>query len=137
MKRRGVASLLLAAGYLLQLLVPARLEVLAGNDHGPHVPLLAPPPSCVESSLRHIVLVLAFAAAGMILFEIAKLWIGGSWRRTSIIALAQIVLPLDCVRAFAADWWFYFTGLHGPGPRWPIFSAIFTLAAIIAASARD
>jgi len=68
----------------------------------------------------------------VLLFEVAKLVLAGGWQRRAVIALAQIALPIDCVRAFAPDWWHYFTGLYSGGARCPWIAALFTLAAIVA-----
>ncbi len=132
MKRRVIACLFLVAGYLLQLRYPATRDALvARNDLQPYVALLAPPPSCVESSLHLFLVLIAYVAAGIVLFETAKLLLT-SWLPRLLIALAQIVLLPDCMRAYASDWWLYVTGDRHVVPRWPIVAAIVTVSAIVA-----
>jgi hypothetical protein len=109
MRTKTIAVLFVIIAWLLTLTTPVVLKHFGMRiATGPTLPFLLStgPKGCVQSSPLHLLLVLGVAGVGISLAEAAKIVLRSSAVIVSV-AVFQVALVLDCVRAYAWDWWTY------------------------------
>ena len=110
MRKRIFAVAFIALGWATTLATPMVLSALGYRiATGPDLPYLLSYTrnTDVRSSPMHFLVVVGIAALGCLIAEAAKVVRPTRWVVVSVFVF-QMVLVLDCVRAYARDWWSYF-----------------------------
>lgn len=148
MRTKLIATSFLAISWLVTLFTPALLRRFGAEiSTGPSLPfmLTQDPGGCVRSSPIQLLLVLGVGATAAALAEVSKAAMR-SRLLVPAVATYQLAVVLDCVRAYAWDWWayFYIVGTGGeidaltwmdPVPvsavTWPWISGVVGCAALL------
>jgi hypothetical protein len=147
MRTKSIAVLVVVLAWSLSLTTPAVLKHFGMRiATGPTLPfvLSTGAKGCVRSSRLHLLLLLSVAGVGISFAEAAKIVLRSPAVIVSV-AVFQVVLLFDCIRAYAWDWWtyIYVTGTGGvidsltamspiavSGVTWPWISGVAGVLAI-------
>jgi len=154
MRTKLIAVSFLAISWMVTLLTPALLRRFGAEiSTGPSLPfmLTQDPEGCVRSSPLHLLLVIGVGATAAALAEVSK----AAMRSRLVVpavAMYQLAVVLDCLRAYAWDWWtyFYIVGTGGEidsltwmdpvpvsGATWPWISGVVGCAALLVIITRN